>query len=472
MKSLLKSIFCVSLALVVLLSGASGFDFSAEAKAESQRDAIVRVALTQEGVSGCPNKYTFAFGEIDGDYNWPWCAAFIYWCAQQVGIPHSIIKRTAESDVNSFRTPYYKYTAFADVQKGDILYMENNNSKHIGLVADVDDEFIYTVEGNVKNTVTCYKYNRSDGYSDWSGFGENWQRIVYYGVPNYEDMKAEPEKVLYPEEGIYKITSSYREGDRTDYDYLNFSKEDNNIHIRTSLDGLRDSTRVRCQYFTLTHVSDGWYTITNIGTGLAMEIADGDIAPGTNIQQGYLVKNDSQLFRFYDAGDGLCYIKSKLGCYVDIQTEDYTVNDNVWTYKFNGTATQKWKLHSHTHTYTSEITKEASCTEEGSITYTCSGCRLIYDEAVPMTQHSMKNGTCTVCGYKEEVKAMPGDVDGDERITASDARITLRCSVGLEELDAAATAIADADKDGRITAGDARLILRASVGLEDPATWL
>ena len=90
MKSLIKSIFCVSLALITVLSVASGFDFSVEAKAESQRDAIVRVALAEEGVSGCPNKYTFAFGEIDGDYNWPWCAAFIYWCAQQVGIPLAI----------------------------------------------------------------------------------------------------------------------------------------------------------------------------------------------------------------------------------------------------------------------------------------------------------------------------------------------------------------------------------------------
>lgn len=472
MKRFIKGIFCISLALTMLMSVASGFDFSAEAKAQSQRDAIVQVALAEEGVSGCPNKYTFAFGEIDGDYNWPWCAAFIYWCAQQVGIPHSIIKRTAESDVNCFRTPYYKYTAFADVQKGDILYMQNNNGKHIGLVTDVDDEFIYTIEGNVKNTVTCYKYNRSDGYSDWSGFGENWQKITHYGVPAYEDMKSEPEKVIYPADGIYKITSSYREGDRTDFDYVNFSKDDNNIHVRTSLDGLRDSTRVRCQYFTFTHVSDGWYTITNIATGLAMEVADGNNAPGTNIQQGDLYKNDSQLFRFYDAGDGLCYIKSKLGCYVDIQSEDYTVNDNVWTYKFNGSPTQKWQLHSHTHSYTSEVTKKATCTEAGSVTYTCSGCRLIYSEDVPVTEHSFKNGRCSVCGFTAEAEAMPGDVDKDETITASDARLALRCSVGLEKFDETATKSADVDKDNKITAGDARLILRASVGLDDPKTWL
>lgn len=467
-----KNILCVFFALVLLLAGVSDFDFSADAAAESQRDAIVRIALEEVGVSGCPNKYTYAYGEIGGSYNWSWCGAFVYWCSQQAGIPHSIIARSAASVVNCFKTPYYEYSANADIQKGDILYMLNNNGRHIGLVADVDDEFIYTVEGNVKNSVVSYKYSRADGYSDWSGYGENWQKITHYGVPAYEDMQEEPAAEITPADGIYKITSSFREGDRTDYDYVNFSRADNNVHVRTNLDGLRDSERVRCQYFYFTHVSDGWYTITNIGTGNAMEVADGGTAPGINIQHGTLNKSDAQLFKFYDAGDGFCYIKSKLGCFVDIQSEDSTVNDNVWTYKFNGSPTQKWKLHSHEHTNTSEVTKKASCTETGLITHSCSGCRLTYSEELPVTEHTLANGKCTVCGFVSPVKATPGDVDGDKKITASDARIALRNAVGLENLDDAAAKNADVDKDGKITAGDARLILRASVGLEDPGKWI
>lgn len=473
MKRFIKNVLCVTLALLIVSAGFTGFYFSAEGKAESQRDAIVRIALAEEGVSGCPNKYTYAYGEIGGTYNWGWCAAFVYWCSQQAGIPHSIIARNSEPYLEGFKLKNcYNYSADADIQKGDILYMENNNGAHIGLVADVDDEFIYTVEGNVKNTVTRYRYRRADGYSDWSGYGENWQRIVRYGVPAYEDMKDEPVAELRPADGIYKITSSYREGDREDFDYVNFSKDDNNVHVRTNLDGLRDSERVRCQYFKFTHISDGWYTITNIGTGNAMEVADGGTAPGTNIQHSALTKNDSQLFKFYDAGDGFCYIKSKLGCFVDIQSEDYTVNDNVWTYKFNGSPTQKWKLHSHEHTNTSEVTKKASCTEKGLITHFCSGCRLTYTEEIPVTEHTFTGGKCSVCGIEAPEKIMPGDVDGDKKITASDARIALRNSVGLEKLDEAAEKSADADKDGKITAGDARHILRASVGLEDPEKWL
>lgn len=470
MKKVLKSILSSVLALAVFLTAVSLSRVPSEAKAISQRDAIVEIALAQEGVSGCPNKYTYAYGEIGGTYNWGWCAAFVYWCAQQVGIPHSIIKRNAAAEVNSFKTPYKEYTPYADVQKGDILYMLNNNARHIGLVTDVDDEFIYTIEGNVANTVTRYQYSRADGFSDWSG-DRSWQKITHYGTPAYEDIKEEPVKVLYPADGVYKITSSYREEGREDFDFVNFSKDDNNIHVRTNLDGLRDSTRVRCQYFRFTHISDGWYTITNIGTGNAMEVKDGGSAPGTNIQHGPLTKSDSQLFRFYDAGDGLCYIKSKLGCFVDIQSEDYTVNDNVWTYRFNGSPTQKWALHSHTHSYSSEITKTASCTEKGIVTYTCSGCRLIYSDELPLTEHKAVDGICTVCKKAVGEKIRYGDVNDDGKISASDARIVLRASVGLERLNEIQTEKADVAKDGRITASDARLILRASVNLEDPEKW-
>ncbi len=59
-----------------------------------------------------------------------------------------------------------------------------------------------------------------------------------------------------------------------------------------------------------------------------------------------------------------------------------------------------------------------------------------------------------------------GDIDGDDGVSAADARLVLRASVGLETLSAEQIAAADADRDGTISAADARLVLRASVGLE------
>ncbi len=69
-------------------------------------------------------------------------------------------------------------------------------------------------------------------------------------------------------------------------------------------------------------------------------------------------------------------------------------------------------------------------------------------------------------GYELPTGVLPGDVSGDGKITAADARLTLRASVKLENLDAKQIKAADVDGKAGLTAADARLILRASVGLE------
>lgn len=59
-----------------------------------------------------------------------------------------------------------------------------------------------------------------------------------------------------------------------------------------------------------------------------------------------------------------------------------------------------------------------------------------------------------------------GDANLDGRITASDARLILRASVGLLTPSIFVKAFYDADDDGKISASDARKALRISVGLE------
>lgn len=68
--------------------------------------------------------------------------------------------------------------------------------------------------------------------------------------------------------------------------------------------------------------------------------------------------------------------------------------------------------------------------------------------------------------------AVLGDVDGNGSISAADARLALRASVGLESLSDIMLRAADTDGNPKISAADARLILRASVGLENNRLWL
>ena len=59
-----------------------------------------------------------------------------------------------------------------------------------------------------------------------------------------------------------------------------------------------------------------------------------------------------------------------------------------------------------------------------------------------------------------------GDVDGDKQVTPSDARLTLRISIWLEDPAKFDIAYADMDGDRYITPADARKVLRLAVGLD------
>ena len=68
--------------------------------------------------------------------------------------------------------------------------------------------------------------------------------------------------------------------------------------------------------------------------------------------------------------------------------------------------------------------------------------------------------------YEENLPFLKGDVDGDGKVTAADARKALRASAKLEELTEEERAVADINGDGKVTAADAREILKESAGVK------
>ena len=211
--------------------------------------------------------------------------------------------------------------------------------------------------------------------------------------------------ILYPTSGsIVKIAAGV--GNNM---YLDFSLSTINVQIYEDCDKSDNVDWVKSQYFTLNHVGDGWYTITNPANGKAMDVYDWGTASGTNIQQWDLHSGDCQLFRFYDAGDGYCYIKSKLGTYVDVANGDAVSNTNVWAYAFNGSNAQKWKIQTHSHSYSSKVTTSATCTKTGVRTYTCF-CGVSYTETIAKTAHNKNTtipavaATCIKTGLTEGKK--------------------------------------------------------------------
>ncbi|MBR3869283.1 MAG: InlB B-repeat-containing protein [Clostridia bacterium] len=140
-----------------------------------------------------------------------------------------------------------------------------------------------------------------------------------------------------------------------------------------------------------------------------------------------------------------------------------------------------------------------SCTEQGYTTYTCTECGNTYiADYINATGHTpgewevvtpanvgvdgLEIQKCSVCDEKVDERVIPalpeenpkpdvpeytlGDVNGDNKVNAADARIVLRVSAQLENLEGDYLLAADINKDGKINASDARKILRVSAQLE------
>ena len=69
-------------------------------------------------------------------------------------------------------------------------------------------------------------------------------------------------------------------------------------------------------------------------------------------------------------------------------------------------------------------------------------------------------------GYELPAAYKLGDVDSNDKVDATDARLALRAAVGLDQLSDSQAKAADVDKNAKVDATDARLILRVAVGLD------
>lgn len=157
---------------------------------------ITRIALTQVGYKETGNNHTkYNYWSNDGqDVAQQWCATFISWCANQAGIPESVIKKSDWAGSNKFGVTQYK---FSDVQAnvGDIAFINNDEdslSDHVGLVYAIDEKWIYTVEGNTSSgKCQTQKYAVNSGYIN--GYTASGVNILYYGRPNYTKANVLPE---------------------------------------------------------------------------------------------------------------------------------------------------------------------------------------------------------------------------------------------------------------------------------------
>ena len=133
--------------------------------------SMVAVAQSQIGnVGGAP--YWSWWGL---DYRVEWCAIFVSWCADQCGYLDAGVLPKMEGVrpyVDWFRERGQWQGRDYEPSPGDIIFFDwegDGLADHVGIVEKVENELIYTVEGNTGNKCAQRKYmlNSSPIY----GFG-------------------------------------------------------------------------------------------------------------------------------------------------------------------------------------------------------------------------------------------------------------------------------------------------------------
>ena len=128
---------------------------------------------------------------------------------------------------------------------------------------------------------------------------------------------------------------------------------------------------------------------------------------------------------------------------------------------------------------TANFTKEATATHDGyKGTYCVANGHYVKYDVIPATGETTTEEPTTEPPTTEPPTTEPptteppattvtkGDVDGNGKVTASDARLALRAASKLDVLEGDLFTAADVDGNGKITAMDARAILRHSAKIE------
>ncbi|MCD8355859.1 MAG: CHAP domain-containing protein [Clostridia bacterium] len=161
-------------------SASSGTSTTKSGTTSSSSKDIVDVAIAEIGYKESGNNRT-KYGEYTGTNGLAWCHAFVAWCANQAGVPTSVIPKTASvaSGMQWFKDKgRFKAKGTYTPGRGDIMYQKSSGASHAGIVEYVSGNTVHTVEGNASNMVKRNSYALTN------------VKITGYGVPNYSNLNS------------------------------------------------------------------------------------------------------------------------------------------------------------------------------------------------------------------------------------------------------------------------------------------
>lgn len=85
------------------------------------------------------------------DFPASWCMAFVYWCFKQVQQDIPLVKTGGV--LRAWNESDKKFHVTGDPQPGDVFIMDfGHGLGHTGFVEKVDENFIYTIDGNTNDS--------------------------------------------------------------------------------------------------------------------------------------------------------------------------------------------------------------------------------------------------------------------------------------------------------------------------------
>ncbi len=118
-------------------------------------------------------------------------------------------------------------------------------------------------------------------------------------------------------------------------------------------------------------------------------------------------------------------------------------------------------INRHSHSYSVVGRVEGTCVEPGYAICECDCGHITHKETI-YNSHNYEDGVCVDCGRLEAL----GDVNGDDRLNARDARALLKQLAGMAEEGEVDMSLADFNGDGKINARDVRALLAYLAGIE------
>lgn len=108
-----------------------------------QRADVIAIALTQVGYREGANNDT-KYGVWYGYNNIGWCGIFVAWCANQAGVPTSVLARTGLARPGAYGLTVEP--AGYVPKSGDLFFAKDHS--HVGFVYYVEGSNFYSLEGN------------------------------------------------------------------------------------------------------------------------------------------------------------------------------------------------------------------------------------------------------------------------------------------------------------------------------------